>query len=107
MRILLDECVDERLRLSISLHECQTARFAGFAGLKNGASLTAAEAAGFEVLLTVDRHMPDQQTFVNRRIALLIIRSKTSRLADLKELVPDILVAVVSVGPGQMVTVGS
>jgi hypothetical protein len=55
MRILLDECVDERLRHFFHEHDCQTARFAGFAGLKNGALLIAAEAAGFEVIVTVDQ----------------------------------------------------
>ncbi len=34
MRLLLDECVDERLRLLFHGHECQTARFAKLAGLK-------------------------------------------------------------------------
>ena len=47
MRILLDECVDERLRHLFHEHDCQTARYAGFAGLKNGALLLAAEAEGF------------------------------------------------------------
>jgi hypothetical protein len=46
MRLSIDECVDERLRLVFPGHDCQTARFAGLAGLKNGALLDAAEAAG-------------------------------------------------------------
>jgi len=35
MRLLIDECVDERLRLLFPDHDCQTARFAKLAGLKN------------------------------------------------------------------------
>ena len=54
MRLLLDECVDERLRLLFSGHDCHTARYAGLAGLKNGELLKAAESAGFEVIITVD-----------------------------------------------------
>ena len=54
MRLLIDECVDERLRLLFPGHECQTARFASLAGLKNGRLLDAAEAAGFDTLITVD-----------------------------------------------------
>lgn len=46
MRILLDECVDERLRHLFHEYDCRTGRFAGFAGLKNGDLLLAAEAAG-------------------------------------------------------------
>ncbi len=48
MRLLIDECVDERLRFLFPDHDCQTARFANLAGLKNGDLLEAAEAAGFE-----------------------------------------------------------
>ena len=55
MRILLDECVDQRLRLAFTGHDCQTAGYAKLSGLKNGALLPAAEAAGFEVLVTTDR----------------------------------------------------
>jgi hypothetical protein len=36
MRLLIDECVDERLRLLFPGYECQTARFANLAALKNG-----------------------------------------------------------------------
>ena len=46
MRILVDECVDQRLRLLFTGHECQTAAYAKLSGLQNGALLTAAEAAG-------------------------------------------------------------
>ena len=103
MRILLDECVDERLRHLFHQHDCQSARFAGFAGLKNGALLSAAEAAGFEVIVTVDQHIPDQQSLANRHISLLILRGRTNRLADLKSLVPAALRALVSMRRGQVV----
>jgi hypothetical protein len=42
MFILIDECVDQRLRLLFSGHKCQTAAYAKLAGLKNGALLAAA-----------------------------------------------------------------
>jgi hypothetical protein len=58
MRLLMDECVDERLRHSFPEHDCQTARYAKLAGLKNGELLSAAEAAGFDVLVTVDQSIP-------------------------------------------------
>jgi len=45
MRVLIDECIDERFRYALSLHECQTVRYAGFAGLENGELLDAAERA--------------------------------------------------------------
>ena len=67
MRLLFDECVDERPRLLFPGHDCQAARFARLAGLKNGLLLDAAESAGFDVLVTVDRNIPDQQNLSGRR----------------------------------------
>lgn len=61
MRLLLDECVDQQLRHHFKGHECQTVRYAGLAGLENGELLRAAEAATFDVLLTVDRGFEYQQ----------------------------------------------
>jgi len=71
MRILIDECIDERLRDSFSGHDCQTARYAGFAGLKNGELLDAVESAHFDVLLTVDRGLEYQQNLTGRKIAII------------------------------------
>lgn len=56
-----DECIDERFRNSLTGHDCQTARYAGLAGLTNGDLLKAAEAAKFDVLLTVDQGIEYQQ----------------------------------------------
>ena len=42
MRLLIDECIDERVRLLFPGHDCQTARFAEFTGLTNGQLLDAA-----------------------------------------------------------------
>jgi hypothetical protein len=67
MRILLDECVNQRLRKYLPGHECQSARYAGFGGLKNGELLDAAQAANFEVLLTVDRGIEYQQDLKRRK----------------------------------------
>ncbi len=61
MRILIDECIDERFRNALPSHDCQTARYAGLAGLKNGDPLDAAETARFDVFLTVDQGIEYQQ----------------------------------------------
>lgn len=55
MRILIDESIGERFCHCLPGHDCRTARYAGFAGLKIGELLTAAETVTFDVLLTVDQ----------------------------------------------------
>jgi hypothetical protein len=105
MRILIDECVDERFRNYLTGHDCQTARYAGLAGLENGELLSAAEAAKFDVLLTVDQGIEYQQNLRDRRIAIIIFRGKSNRLKDLLILLPDCLAQFKTIQPGQIVKI--
>jgi hypothetical protein len=105
MRILIDECIDERFRNSLGGHDSQTARYAGLAGLKNGDLLKAAEAAKFDVFLTVDQGIEYQQNLTGRKIAIIIFRTKSNRLHDLLQLVPACLAHLESIQPGQIVSI--
>jgi predicted nuclease of predicted toxin-antitoxin system len=82
MKILLDECVPQRLRNHFPGHECQSAQYADFPGLENGDLLRAAEAAKFGVLLTVDRGFEYEQNLGKRQIAILILSTKSIRLTS-------------------------
>ena len=102
MRILIDECVDERFRNALSGHDCQTARYAGLAGLENGELLAAAETAGFDVFLTIDQGIEYQQNLTARRLAIIILRAKSNRLKDLLPLAPICLAKIESLEPGKV-----
>ena len=52
MRLLLDECVPRRLRRELHGHEVKTVQEAGWAGVKNGTLLRAANGS-FDALLSV------------------------------------------------------
>jgi hypothetical protein len=106
MRVLLDECVSEGLRSYLAGHDCQTARYAGFAGLENGQLLTAAEKAKFDVVLTVDRGFEYQQNLEQREIAVIIFCGKSVLLEDLLPLVPVCLAYLESIESGQIVRIG-
>jgi predicted nuclease of predicted toxin-antitoxin system len=105
MRILIDECLDERLRGSFSGHDCQTARYAGFAGLKNGELLSAAESARFEVLLTADQGLEYEQNLTGRKIAVIIFHAKSIRLKDLLPHIPACVALLPSIKPGETVRI--
>jgi predicted nuclease of predicted toxin-antitoxin system len=105
VRLLIDECIDERLRHLFSGHDCQTARYARLNGLQNGQVLAAAEAAGFEVIVTVDQNISYQQSLSERRIALLILCAPTNRLRDLRQIIPAALNALSIIQPGEVVRV--
>lgn len=105
MRILIDECIDERLRNSFPGHDCQTACYAGLAGLENGELLTAAETAKFHVLLSVDQGIEYQQNLTGRKIAIIIFRTNSNRLADLLPHVPACITHMKPIQPGQVVRI--
>src|SRR5229473_8252343 len=105
MRILIDECIDVRFRSCFPGHDCQTASYAGLAGLKNGELLTAAETAKFDVFLTVDQGIEYQQNLTARKIAIIIFHTKSNRLKDLLPLVPACLAHIESIQSGQIVTI--
>jgi predicted nuclease of predicted toxin-antitoxin system len=83
MKILLDECVPRKFKDSLSGHDCSTVPEEKLAGRKNGELLALAESAGFQVFLTLDRGIEYQQTLHPRTIAVIIIRAKSSQLAEL------------------------
>jgi hypothetical protein len=54
-----------------------TAQARGWDTLDNGALLAAAEAAGFDVMLTTDRRIRYQQNLSGRKIALVVLVGST------------------------------
>lgn len=105
MRILIDECVDQRLRLLIAGHSCETAAYAKLSGFKNGDLLTAAEAAGFDVLITTDQEIPYQQNLTGRHISIVVLCAPTNRLVDLMPLIPAVTMALESIPPGHVIRI--
>jgi predicted nuclease of predicted toxin-antitoxin system len=105
MRILLDECIDESLRHCFAQHECQTCRFAGFKGFANGRLISAAEKAGFQVLITVDQNLPRQQNLKGRSLSIVVLTGRTTEIDELMALVPAVLAALETLGPGQVLCI--
>ena len=105
MRILLDECVDRGLRHSLPGHEVLTVPSRGWAGIKNGQLLALAERE-FDVLITVDRRIPTEQKLEKFQIAVVLLRARSNRLAELKVLVPELLQVLESATAGNLTVLG-
>ena len=73
MKVLLDENLPHRLRHRLGSHEAFTVSYMGWAGLKNGELLKAAEEAGFEVFFTGDQTLAYEQNLTKRCIAILVL----------------------------------
>jgi predicted nuclease of predicted toxin-antitoxin system len=105
MKILLDECVDWRLSRDLLEHEVKTARQMGWATVKNGELLALASEA-FDVFVTVDRKLPSQENLNVLAIAVVVLRARTNRLADLRPLVPSLLAVLPQAKRGETTVVG-
>jgi predicted nuclease of predicted toxin-antitoxin system len=73
MRILFDQAVPVPLRSYLAGHIVRTAAEENWDRLRNGDLLSAAEEAGFDVLMTTDRNMRYQQSLSGRKISVVIL----------------------------------
>jgi predicted nuclease of predicted toxin-antitoxin system len=94
MKILLDEYLPLDLRHSFPSHDAHTAQWAGFKSKKNGELLLAAERAGYDILLTVDQGISQQQDSADRKLSIVVVRSRTNQIEDLLPFVDAILNAL-------------
>jgi predicted nuclease of predicted toxin-antitoxin system len=85
MRILVDECVDWRILRDLKDHDAKTVKQLGWEHIDDGALLALA-AAQFDVFLTVDKDLPREQNIASFDIAVVVLRARTTRLVDLREL---------------------
>jgi len=88
LKVLLDECVDNR-----------------FAEITNGKLLALAQAE-FDVFVTVDRNLSFQQHLPKFDIAVILLKAKSNRVTDLMALIPELLQAISSAPKGTVTTVG-
>jgi hypothetical protein len=104
MKLLIDECIDQRLAKELRGYEVKTVPQMGWAGIKNGNLLRRAEQQ-FDVFITVDRNLEFQQNLSQFDIAILVLQATTNRLADLKPLVPHILATLPNAKKGSLVNI--
>jgi predicted nuclease of predicted toxin-antitoxin system len=101
VKILLDECVDQRFRKELIGYDVATVQEAGWAGKKNG-QLLALAAEKYQVFITVDRNLYFQQNLPKLTIAVLILVARSNRLADLKPLAVDVLKELPNLNSGDV-----
>lgn len=100
MRILIDACLPQSLRLELPGHDVATAAFMKWDAFSNGRLLAAMEAAGFDCLLTADSNLSYQQTVAKTKIAVFVFRAATNRRVDLLPLIPTLLPLLKQAVPG-------
>ena len=98
MLILFDHGAPAPLRPFLEGHAVTKAKDAGWDRLVNGELLDAAEAAGFDMLLTTDKNMRYQQNLTGRKLAIVVLGNSQWRIA--RRYVARIVSAVNAATPG-------
>ena len=105
MRVLLDEDLPIRLRLHFPEGvNVETVEYRGWKGRKNGALLRAAE-GDFDVLVTMDNNLPDQQNLQQFDLLVAILRARSKSLKDLLDLMPELERRLPELRPGEAVRI--
>jgi len=73
----------------------------GWATIRNSDLLLLAEGQ-FDAFVTVDRNLAFQRDLPRFSIAVIVLRARTNRLADLRPLVPQLLEALQQAAPGEV-----
>ena len=103
MRVLFDNGTPRGVASALAGHTVEEARSHGWDTLQNGELLDAAEAAGFDVLLTTDRNIRYQQNLTGRKIAIVVLGK--ARWKFIKKRLPAIVAAVAAAMAGSFAEV--
>ena len=103
MKVLLDANAPHDLRSFLRHHETFTAAYLGWADLKNGDLLRAAEGGGFDVLVTGDKTLHLEQSLSGRKIALVCLSAVSWPVIERHA--AKIVAAVDNATPGSFVRV--
>lgn len=106
MRILLDESLPRKLKDDLPEHKVVTVPEAGWASRRNGELLRLAD-AHFDVFVTPDRHLSEQQNLTGLRLILVVLRARSNDITDLRPLMADLLSVLPRLQPGQIFRLGA
>jgi len=99
MRVLLDESLPVNLAGELHGYTVSVVTAEGWSGKKNGELLKLAESR-FDVFVTADQNLQYQVNLERTKIPIIVLEGKTSRLDDLKLLVPKILKTLSNLNKG-------
>ena len=104
MRILLDECVNPRVKDAFVDCEVQTVQSMGWAGIKNGKLMALAQQS-FDVFVTVDKNLEYQQNLSKLSLGLIVVTVPDNNIRYFRPIFPQLLSTAHSVRPGQVIHV--
>ena len=106
MRILIDECVNPRLRQAFPEHEVVTAVTTAWRQIQDHWLVEAIQGK-FDVLVTIDRGFEFQHNLNKLTFGIVIVHARRNRMDYYRPLFRELAAAVTRIGPGQVIHVGS
>lgn len=106
MRILIDECVNPRLRDAFLTHEVVTVAEAAWRSLPDDELIAAAQER-FDVLVTTDRGFEFEHNLKKLSFGNVIIHVEKNRIDYYRPLFASLIAAVESMRPGEVLHVGN
>jgi predicted nuclease of predicted toxin-antitoxin system len=91
MKILLDECLPVRLKNYPKPFKVFSVSEMGWRSLKNGKLLKVAVENNFDVLLTVDKKLEDQQNLDSFNLAVVVFIVARNKIELIKPLLPKFI----------------
>ena len=102
MNLLLDEDMPHAFRHELPGHDVRTASYMGWKSKVNGELLALARDE-FDVLITLDQHLEEQQSLNQSDVGIVVLRPGSDDIEILKTLVPEILEKLPTVRRGQVI----
>ena len=102
MRILIDECVDPRVRDLFDRHEAKTVHEMSWERLLDGPLLKLA-AQEFDVLLTIDRSIEYQQNLSRLGIGMILVEVPKNQMRYYRSAKNELSAAVEGIRAGQVI----
>ena len=107
MRILLDECVNPRVKTAFPGHEARTVIDMAWRGATNGELLALAEANHFTVFVTIDQSLRHQQNIAARKLGFIVVHVPDNNIKFYLPLFFELQRAAESVKAGQVIHIYS
>jgi len=91
MKVLLDECVNKRLKSHLSGFEVYTVNEMKWCGVKNGELMSLCVDNQFDIILTIDKNLIHQQNIEKYPITIVVFNASTSKMEELVLFIPSFL----------------
>ncbi len=104
MRVLIDECIDPRLKTLLSDQDVATVHEQGWGTLEDGPLLAQAQKE-FDIFVTIDGSLEFQQNVSSFHIALIVVHVPKNQIAHYRAIQKELLAAIEQARPGVVIHV--